>query len=59
MNKDGSMIKTRGFAVQDFSKHKFGKTITLKYDGTKFRPMYLANDSSAQSPDLLQLDASS
>lgn len=49
--KDGSPIRntnlhqTKNFAPKEFNKHTFGKSITLKYDDTKFRPQYAANDS--------------
>lgn len=48
---DGTLIKrkhlqqTHGFAPIEFNKSSFGKMITLKYDGTKFRPEYCSPQS--------------
>ena len=53
--KDGSLIKTsylhqtKGFAPKEFNKKEFGKTITLKYNATKFRRDFKPNDSPSAS----------
>eukprot|EP00354_Favella_ehrenbergii_P012261 CAMPEP_0170464312 /NCGR_PEP_ID=MMETSP0123-20130129/9093_1 /TAXON_ID=182087 /ORGANISM="Favella ehrenbergii, Strain Fehren 1" /LENGTH=117 /DNA_ID=CAMNT_0010729957 /DNA_START=645 /DNA_END=998 /DNA_ORIENTATION=- len=58
MRKDGSMIKTsylqqtKGFAPKEFTKRTYGKTITLKYDGTKFRPEFPGDSPEASASKL-------
>ena len=65
--KDGSQIKesalhqTKNFAPKEFNKHTFGKSITLKYNNTKFRPVYIDEGSSPPRSTLgaLKFDESS
>ena len=61
--KDGSpirnryLVQTKGFAPSEFTKKKFTKKITLKYDNTKFRPDFAIAPAGTEETSIIDQEA--